>query len=244
MSYFKLLGMEREPFSTSPDPNFLYESKEHMTALMRILLDIRLHRGLSVMLGDVGTGKTTLCRKLLQMCSLRNDVNLHIILDPTYETEQLFLDALLRTFGCEFETDAPNILDYKQALKNFLFEQGVELKKTVVLLIDEAQKINTTSLEVLRTLLNYETNEFKLLQIILVGQMEIMPRLKEMRNFADRISQTYILNPLNQQEVKEMIEFRLQKAGYRLLNRNPLVSGPRDFLGGFFWAGVLASEKQ
>jgi len=206
--------MEREPFSTSPDPAFFYESNEHMTALMRVMLEIRLRRGLSVILGDVGTGKTTLCRKLLQMCSARGDVDFYIILDPSYETEHLFLDALLRTFGLIIDPINSNILDYKQELKDFLFRQGIESNKTVVLLIDEAQKLNGSSLEVLRTLLNYETNEFKLLQLVLVGQMELLSQLKEMKNFADRISLKYILNPLDDQEVREMITFRLQRAGY------------------------------
>ena len=76
MSYYDILGLEREPFSTSPDPNFFYESWEHMTALMRLMIEIRLKRGLSLILGDVGTGKTTLCRKLLQMIKERDDIEL------------------------------------------------------------------------------------------------------------------------------------------------------------------------
>ena len=73
--------------------------------------------------------------------------------------------------------------------------------------------MNPTSLEVLRTLLNYETNEFKLLQLVLVGQMELFPQLRDLKNFADRISLKYILNPFDMQEVREMIKFRLKKAG-------------------------------
>ena len=94
MSYYKMLGIDKEPFSTSPDPHFFYESREHMTALMRIMIEIRLKRGLSVILGDVGTGKTTLCRKLLQMFKAREDVDFYIILDPGYDTEELFIEAL------------------------------------------------------------------------------------------------------------------------------------------------------
>ncbi len=214
MSYYKILGLTREPFSTSPDPNFFYGSAEHTAALMRIMIEIRLKRGLSVILGDVGTGKTTLCRKLLQMFNARKDVEFYIILDPSYENEKLFIEALLRTFGLNLDTEKSNILDYKEQLKDFLFKKGIESGKTVVLLIDEAQKMNSTSLEVLRTLLNYETNEYKLLQLVLVGQMELFSQFKEMRNFADRINLKYILNPFDVKEVKEMISFRLHKAGY------------------------------
>src|SRR4030042_4456450 len=101
MSYFKVLGIEKEPFSTSPDPNFFYESQEHKAAITRLLIEIRLRRGLSVILGDVGTGKTTLSRKLFQMLKERSDIIFHMILDPTYETEELFLDSLIRTFSVE-----------------------------------------------------------------------------------------------------------------------------------------------
>jgi len=216
MSYYKLLGLKKEPFSTSPDPNFFYESNEHMSALMRIMIEIRLKRGLSVILGDVGTGKTTLCRKLLQMFKVRGDVDFYLILDPGYEKEELFIEDLIRTFGLNLSSvpSESNMLNYKQQLKDFLFRKGVEQNETVVLLIDESQKMNAASLEVLRTLLNYETNEFKLLQLVLVGQMELVSQLKEMRNLADRINLKYILNPLDRQEVKELINFRMQKAGY------------------------------
>jgi len=216
MSYYRILGLKREPFSTSPDPLFFYKSSEHMAALMRIMIEIRLKRGLSVILGDVGTGKTTLCRKLLQMFKVREDVEFYIILDPGYETEKLFLSALIKTFGLISDTiiEEINILDYRERLKDFLFKKGVEEGKTVVLLIDEAQKMNAASLEALRTLLNYETNEYKLLQLVLVGQMELISQLREMRNLVDRINLKYILNPLDAKEVEELINFRLHKAGY------------------------------
>lgn len=215
MNYFEILGMDSEPFSTSPDPHFFYDSPEHKTALIRILIEVRLKRGLSILLGDVGTGKTTLCRKLLQMFGERENMEFYMILDPIYDTEELFIEALIRTFGLAVDSEKSNILDYRQELKNFLFKKGVEQNKTVVLLIDEAQKMNPASLEVLRMLLNYETNEFKLLQLVLVGQMELLVQLKKLRNFVDRISLKYMLNPFDVQGVKEMINFRLQRAGYQ-----------------------------
>ncbi len=214
MSYFKLLGLEKEPFSTSPDPDFFYESQEHHAALVRLMVSIRLRRGLSLILGDVGTGKTTLSRKLFQLLKEREDVIFHMILDPTYETEELFLDSLIRTFKIEIKNSEPSILDFKEAIKDYLFKKGVEENRTVVLLIDEAQKLNALSLEVLRVLLNYETNEYKLLQLVLIGQLELLPRLREVKNFWDRISLKYVLNPLDEQETKEMINFRLERAGY------------------------------
>ena len=214
MSYFKVLGLEKEPFSTSPDPNFFYESREHRAALVRLMIEIRLRRGLSLILGDVGTGKTTLSRKLFQMLRAREDIIFHMILDPTYDTEENFLDSLIRTFNIEMSVLKPSLLDYKEAIKKYLFKVGVENNLTIVLLIDEAQKLNTMSLEVLRVLLNYETNEYKLLQLVLLSQMELLPRLREMKNLMDRIALKYVINPLDEQETKQMIEFRLKTAGY------------------------------
>ncbi len=181
---------------------------------MRLVIEIRLKRGLSVVLGDVGTGKTTLSRKLFQMLKERDDVVFHMILDPTFDSEEIFLDSLVRTFGIEITSPQPTILDYKEAIKRYLFAQGAEQNKTVVLLIDEAQKLNSLSLEALRMLLNYETNEFKLLQLVILGQMELLPRLTEVRNLIDRVSLLYTLTPFGIDETKEMIEFRVRQAGY------------------------------
>src|SRR4030042_4308581 len=98
MGYFEILGLEKEPFSTSPDPEFFYLSKEHETALTNVLIELRLKRGLSVILGDVGTGKTTLSRKLIQELKEREDFVFQIVLDPSFENEHIFMTALARNF--------------------------------------------------------------------------------------------------------------------------------------------------
>lgn len=215
MSYYQILGLDKEPFSTSPDPEFFYQSQEHQAALTRLMIETRLRRGLSVILGDIGTGKTTLSRKLFQMLKGRPDTVFFMILDPTYETEEVFLESLLRTFQIQLEKPGFSILDMKEAIKKYLFQKGIQENRTIILLIDEAQKLNQASLEVLRVLLNYETNEFKLLQLILMAQLELLPKIREMRNLMDRISMKYIINPLDDAETKEMISFRIRQAGYR-----------------------------
>ncbi len=217
MSYFKVLGFEKEAFSTSPDPDFFYLSREHETALTNILIELRLKRGLSGILGDVGTGKTTLSRKLVQELKERDDCIFNIILDPTFEDEKLFLTSLVRNFEINVDTSAggTTILALRESLERFLFQKGVTEGKTVILIIDEAQKLTENSLEILRLLLNYETNEFKLLQLVLLGQVELYSKIMNIANFFDRISLKFTLHPLDLEETREMIEFRIQQAGYK-----------------------------
>jgi general secretion pathway protein A len=217
VSYFKILGFDKEPFSTSPDPEFFYLSKEHETAMTNVLIELRMKRGMSVILGDVGTGKTTLSRKLIQELKERQDFIFHIILDPSFDNETMFLASLLRNLEID---NAPSgsgftLLDLRETLERFLFQKGVTENKTVAIIIDEAQKLNEGSLEILRVLLNYETNEYKLLQLVLLGQLELHSKIVNIPNFFDRISFKYTLNPLGFEETREMIEFRIREAGYK-----------------------------
>lgn len=215
MSYYALLGLDKEPFSTSPDPDFFYDSQEHHSALTRLVIEIRLKRGLSLVLGDVGVGKTTLLRKLLRGFIERPDIIYTVIFDPTYENEKAFITDLMGHFNIDFDCASAGLVECKHVLKNFLFQKGVEENKTIVLLVDEAQKLSLASLEVLRSFLNYETNEYKLLQLILLSQLEILPELKKMPNFLDRINFKCLLLPLDAEETYRMVDFRLRQGGYR-----------------------------
>lgn len=215
MSYYKILGLAKEPFSTSPDPSFFYNAKDHKAALYRLRVALSLKRGLNLILGDVGTGKTTLARKLYQMTSPEADYDFHVILNPAFGSEIEFLEKLAESFHVEIPTGSSSATKYLDAIEKKILLRGVEEGKTIVLLIDEAQKMNEGSLEVLRTLLNYETNEFKLLQVILMSQLEILPKIVRLRNLWDRVHLKYMLNPLSRKEMGELIQYRLKQAGYK-----------------------------
>jgi len=214
MSYYKILGLHDEPFSTSPDPSYFFLSAQHKAALTRLRIALNLKRGLSIIVGDVGTGKTTLSRKLSQILNEEQDVCFYMILNPYFRTQKQFLSRLVALFHAPMDPKKTSGLDCIEAVEQFLYKTGVQEKKRVVLLIDEAQLLPHYVLEILRILLNYETNEFKILQLVLVGQTEMVPVLSKMPNFWDRIALKCVINPLNLAETHEMISFRLLQAGY------------------------------
>lgn len=213
MSYFKVLGLQQEPFSTSPDPHFFFRSEPHYAALCRLQVAIALKRGLSVVLGDVGTGKTTLSRRLSIALHEDENVQFRMILNPYFRTEKQFLSRLAALFRIPVPESRATALDYMEAIERYLFHMGVEQNKTVVLLVDEAQLLPDFVFELLRILLNYETNEAKILQLVLTGQMELLPRIVNMPNFWDRIALKLVLKPLAEGEIRDLIQFRLRQAG-------------------------------
>ena len=214
MSYFHVLGLSKEPFSTSPDPNLFYGAAGHKAALCRLQVTLALKRGLSVVLGDVGTGKTTLSRRLAQELAADPAVLFRMVLNPYFRTEKQFLSRLAALFHVEVGVRSPTALDYMEAIERYLFQMGVEEGRTVILLIDEAQILPDFVLEILRILLNYETNECKILQLVLVGQLELLPRIVGMSNFWDRIALKIMLEPLGVADTHRMIDHRLRSAGY------------------------------
>ncbi|MBF0479546.1 MAG: AAA family ATPase [Candidatus Omnitrophica bacterium] len=219
VGYYSLLGFEREPFATSPDPDFFYPSQEHDKALTMLLIELRLRRGLSVILGDVGTGKTTMCRKLLHELNQRRDMIFHMILNPYFASEEQFLVTLIQNFNIEISSKVKlkdlDVTELRDLIEQFLIRKTIEENKTVMLIVDEAQKLDPATLEALRILLNFETNDHKLIQIVLMGQLELYPKIIGMDNFMDRISFRYTLNPLDVMDTKALIDFRMQRAGYR-----------------------------
>jgi general secretion pathway protein A len=212
MDYYRILKLDKEPFSNSPDPAFFYQSKQHLECLQKLELALRLRRGLNVIIGDVGTGKTTLCRQLIRQFSENKEVETYLILDPYFSSSAEFLSSVAKMFKGSKLPNSANEWQLKEIIKQYLFRQGVDRQKTIVLIIDEGQKIPIFCLEVLREFLNYETNEYKLLQIVIFAQKEFEHTIREYSNFSDRINLFHYLKPLSFRDTRQMIKYRLEKS--------------------------------
>ncbi|MHC1752977.1 ExeA family protein [Humidesulfovibrio sp.] len=212
MSHYAGAGLEREPFSNSPDPSFLLGTRQHATCLQELEISLRLRRGLNLVTGDIGTGKTTLCRSLLRAFAEDEGTDVHLLLDPHFDTSEEFLRVILASVTGQSPEPGMGLWALKETLKQQLFRLGLVEKRLVVLIIDEGQKISTENLEILRELLNYETNTSKLLQIVIFGQRELEPLVDAMPNLADRINVRRRLSPLSYAETKRMIAHRLAVA--------------------------------
>lgn len=214
MEYYESLGMVREPFLDTADPYFFYQSHSHKETLQRLEISVRLGRGLNLILGDVGTGKTTLAQALEQVLIQDDQFVVAKIMDPTYSSEEEFLENMLMLFGLE-QPAGGSRLSIKNTLKNHFYHLGVERNKRVVLVIDEGQKLTYPCLENLRLFLNYQTPQRKLLNIVIFSQLEILPVIRAKANFTDRIAVLYMLEPFSREETHRMIDYRLQRAGLR-----------------------------
>jgi general secretion pathway protein A len=212
MDYFSILNLNKEPFSNSPDPDYFFNSQQHVSCLQKLELSLRLRRGLNVVIGEVGTGKTTLCRQLLRRFSGDTEVETHLILDPHFGSPHEFLLAVTEMLCNEKLSGDTEDYKLKEQIKQVLFSKGVDENKTIVLIIDEGQKIPVFCLEILREFLNFETNDYKLLQIAIFAQREFDNTLKEHANFADRINLYHLLKPMNFQDTRSMIQYRLNQS--------------------------------
>lgn len=208
MDYFTILNLDREPFSNSPDPDFFFQSGQHVECLQKLELALRLKRGLNVVIGAVGSGKTTLCRTLLKKFAPDDTIASHLILDPSFHSPLAFLKSICSLIAGT-EISGSDEHRFKERIKHHLYQKGVEENKTVILIIDEGQKLPLFCLEILRELLNYETNDHKLLQIVLFAQEEFQEILDSRANLADRVNLIHFLGPMSFADTREMIHFRI-----------------------------------
>ena len=207
--YNQFYGFREAPFNITPDPRFLFFSDKHREAFNHVLFGIRERKGFIQITGEVGAGKTTICRAILQQ--LGPSYRTALILNPSLTSAQL-LRGILTELGLK-----PKKLDRVaslETLNHFLLEQASR-GDDVVLLIDEAQGLDAELLEQVRLLSNLETDQRKLLQIVLIGQPELRDKLNEkgLRQLRQRITVRYHLKPLSRAETEHYIGHRLRVAG-------------------------------
>ncbi len=209
--YYRHFGLERDPFLDTADPHFYRTTPALARARDRLVGGVLESRGLQIVVGEPGTGKTSLMAQTERELLGRDDVRLGKILDPSFATETEFLLGVARSFGLALPPRSPAAL--KNALKNYLYDAAVLDGLTIVLLVDEAQNASDDIFEVLRLLLNYDVPQRKLLNIVLFGQTELRPRVEARRNLADRVDEWYELGPLDDNEARALIAYRISRAG-------------------------------
>jgi general secretion pathway protein A len=209
--YLEFYGLKQAPFDITPNPRFLFHSAKHREAFNHLLYGIRERKGFVQLTGEVGAGKTTLCRALLEQLDSRYSTAL--ILNPVLSPDEL-MKAIATEFGLEVRRR--DRLETIAAIGEFLLKQ-IEQGKETVLIIDEAQNLTEDLLEQVRLISNIETDDRKLLQIVLMGQPELRDRLNShrLRQLRQRITVRYHLAPLTRFEVVQYIQHRLHVSGAR-----------------------------
>ena len=207
--YETFFGLQEGPFSISPDPRFFFLSSQHKEALAKCQYAVQKRMGLAVIYGDVGTGKTTIARRLFQTFTDEPDYRTAMIISPNLKTE----NALLREIMKEFRVPTKRAFaDSHSAFRSFLAEQ-FKGKRTVNLMLDEAQGIRGPNFELIRGLLNFETDQQKLLNIILLGQNELARKLDARPELKSRVTIFGALTSLSRDDTEKMIRFRYRVAG-------------------------------
>ncbi|MDH3220054.1 MAG: AAA family ATPase [Gammaproteobacteria bacterium] len=208
--YERYYGLSEKPFSLTPDTEFFYRSFTHQQALNVLLVAIRSGDGFIKVTGEVGTGKTLLCRKLLDALEAEYDT---VYIPNPYLTSSALLDAVLSEMGI---TQKPKGNNHLARINDYLLASARRNRATVIIL-DEAQALPEECLEAIRLLSNLETGKRKLVQIVLFGQPELDTRLAQsnIRQLRQRIMHAYQLQPLNRDSVRSYLLHRIKSAGYR-----------------------------
>ncbi len=209
--YLKHFNLTERPFSITPDPRFLYMSDRHREALAHLLYGLGEGGGFVQLTGEVGTGKTTICRCLLEQ--VPGNVDVALVLNPKVTAVEL-IATVCDELGVTYPPETHSIKILTDVLNRHLLEAHARGRHTV-LIIDEAQNLSLEALEQVRLLTNLETPTRKLLQIILIGQPELRELLarEEMRQLSQRVTARYHLEPIAQEDIGSYIQHRLQICG-------------------------------
>lgn len=207
--YCEFYNLKERPFNVTSDPSFFFLSRKHKEALSHLLYGTTQRKGLIVITGEIGTGKTTLCRYFLNM--LKENTKTAFILNPYFSEVQL-LEAIVKDFGIAAKLKSK--LSLVGELNRFLLRES-EQGNNIILIIDEAQNLKTQQLEQIRLLSNLETEKNKLIQIVLTGQPELNHKLNlyELRQLKQRIMVGYHITPLEKDEILSYINYRLDISG-------------------------------
>lgn len=208
--YLEFFGLNEFPFNITPDPRFIFFAPHHREAYNHLMYGIMQRKGFIELTGEVGSGKTTLCRAVLS--DLDRNVETALILNPSL-TETQLLRSMLNDFG--LEAGGRDRLAYIERLNRFLLERNHE-GVNVALVIDEAQNLSPPLMEQVRLLSNLETDQHKLMQIVLCGQPELRERLArpDLRQLRQRITVRYHISPLTLDDTASYIDHRLKVAGH------------------------------
>lgn len=209
--YTDFFGLSAKPFELLPNPKFLYLSKGHRKALSYLQYGVQEHAGFTLLTGEVGSGKTTLLRDIINKIS--SDTTLAMVFNTRVDGHQL-IAMINEDFG--LSTEGKDKVQLLTDLNDFLLQENTE-KRQPIIIIDEAQNLSSEALEEIRLLSNLEADNFKLVQIILVGQPELKQMIAQpsLRQLRQRISISCHLNPLNREELEEYIFHRLETVGNR-----------------------------
>jgi general secretion pathway protein A len=212
--YNEYFGFKEAPFSIAPDPRYLYMTAQHRDALAHLVYGLNSEGGCILLTGEVGTGKTTICRCLLEQ--IPEQANVALVMNPKLNEIEL-LETICDELKIPYPDNGNSVKTYTDRIYEFLIKSNRDNEKTV-LIIDEAQNLDSKVLEQLRLLTNLETDQRKLLQIIILGQPELLDILarKEMRQLAQRITARFHLQPLSREEVKAYVSHRLAVAGQNI----------------------------
>jgi len=216
--YAPFFGLKQKPFSIAPDPRYLFMSERHREALAHLLYGVQGGGGFVLLTGEIGAGKTTVCRCFLEQIPAR--CNVAYIFNPKLSALELLI-TVCHEFGIKFPSltaagTPPGVKDYVDGLNEYLLRTHA-VGQNNVLIIDEAQNLSSDVLEQLRLLTNLETSERKLLQIVLIGQPELRVMLArpELEQLAQRVIARYHLDALTEKETAQYIAHRLAVAGLK-----------------------------